>query len=43
LIGDCLSAGACKIAGLGKAPLKPSHEEMLRRDGLYDICLVVKT
>jgi len=26
---------------LVKAPFKPSHEEMLRRDGLYDICLVL--
>ncbi|UWU20708.1 L,D-transpeptidase [Rhizobium sp. CB3060] len=26
---------------LVKAPFKPSHEEMLRHDGLYDICLVL--
>ncbi|EJJ30491.1 L,D-transpeptidase family protein [Rhizobium sp. CF142] len=26
---------------LVKAPFKPSHEEMKRRDGLYDICLVL--
>ncbi|MBB5573945.1 MULTISPECIES: L,D-transpeptidase family protein [Rhizobium] len=26
---------------LVKAPFKPSHEEMLRRDGLYDICVVL--
>lgn len=24
-----------------QAPFGPSHEEMLRRDGLYDICLVL--
>ena len=24
-----------------KAPFKPSHEEMKREDGLYDICLVL--
>src|SRR5689334_7475119 len=24
-----------------KAPFKPSHEEMMRSDGLYDICLVL--
>jgi L,D-peptidoglycan transpeptidase YkuD (ErfK/YbiS/YcfS/YnhG family) len=24
-----------------KAPFKPSHEEMMRADGLYDICLVL--
>ncbi|HEV7307257.1 L,D-transpeptidase family protein [Ensifer sp.] len=24
-----------------KAPFKPSHEEMMRGDGLYDICLVM--
>ncbi|GAA3092675.1 L,D-transpeptidase [Rhizobium viscosum] len=24
-----------------KAPFKPSHEEMKRKDGLYDICLVL--
>ena len=24
-----------------RAPFGPSHEEMLRRDGLYDICLVM--
>lgn len=26
---------------LVKAPFTPSHEEMMRRDGLYDICLVL--
>lgn len=26
---------------LVKAPFKPSHEEMSRKDGLYDICLVL--
>ncbi len=26
---------------LVKAPFKPSHEEMRREDGLYDICLVL--
>ncbi len=26
---------------LVKAPFKPSHEEMRRKDGLYDICLVL--
>ncbi|QND48689.1 L,D-transpeptidase family protein [Rhizobium lusitanum] len=26
---------------LVKAPFKPSHEQMRRRDGLYDICLVL--
>ncbi|MBB3313492.1 L,D-peptidoglycan transpeptidase YkuD (ErfK/YbiS/YcfS/YnhG family) [Rhizobium sp. BK196] len=26
---------------LVKAPFKPSHEEMKRKDGLYDICLVL--
>lgn len=26
---------------LVKAPFRPSHEEMLRTDGLYDICLVL--
>jgi len=26
---------------LVKAPFKPSHEEMNRKDGLYDICLVL--
>ncbi len=26
---------------LVKAPFKPSHEEMKRRDGLYDVCLVL--
>ncbi len=26
---------------LVKAPFKPSHEEMLRGDGLYDVCLVL--
>ncbi|MDE1991540.1 MAG: hypothetical protein KGI75_03520 [Rhizobiaceae bacterium] len=26
---------------LVKAPFRPSHEEMLRRDGLYDVCLVL--
>lgn len=26
---------------LVKAPFKPSHEEMRRNDGLYDICLVL--
>lgn len=26
---------------LVKAPFKPSHEEMQRQDGLYDICLVL--
>ncbi|WP_047466262.1 L,D-transpeptidase [Rhizobium rhizogenes] len=26
---------------LVKAPFKPSHEEMRRHDGLYDICLVL--
>lgn len=26
---------------LVRAPFKPSHEEMRRRDGLYDICLVL--
>lgn len=26
---------------LVRAPFKPSHEEMLRKDGLYDICLVL--
>jgi L,D-peptidoglycan transpeptidase YkuD (ErfK/YbiS/YcfS/YnhG family) len=24
-----------------KAPFKPSHEEMMRTDGLYDVCLVL--
>ncbi|MBB3594522.1 L,D-peptidoglycan transpeptidase YkuD (ErfK/YbiS/YcfS/YnhG family) [Rhizobium sp. BK529] len=24
-----------------RAPFKPSHEEMKRKDGLYDICLVL--
>jgi L,D-peptidoglycan transpeptidase YkuD (ErfK/YbiS/YcfS/YnhG family) len=26
---------------LVKAPFKPSHEEMQRQDGLYDVCLVL--
>jgi L,D-peptidoglycan transpeptidase YkuD (ErfK/YbiS/YcfS/YnhG family) len=26
---------------LVRAPFKPSHEEMMRADGLYDICLVL--
>jgi L,D-peptidoglycan transpeptidase YkuD (ErfK/YbiS/YcfS/YnhG family) len=26
---------------LVKAPFKPSHEEMMRSDGLYDVCLVM--
>jgi L,D-peptidoglycan transpeptidase YkuD (ErfK/YbiS/YcfS/YnhG family) len=26
---------------LVKAPFRPSHEEMMRADGLYDICLVL--
>lgn len=26
---------------LVKAPFKPSHEEMMRGDGLYDVCLVL--
>ncbi len=26
---------------LAKAPFKPSHEEMQREDGLYDVCLVL--
>lgn len=26
---------------LVKAPFKPSHEEMMRKDGLYDVCLVM--
>ncbi len=26
---------------LVKAPFKPSHEEMMRQDGLYDVCLVM--
>ncbi|MGF9565799.1 L,D-transpeptidase [Neorhizobium sp. JUb45] len=26
---------------LVKAPFKPSHEEMTREDGLYDVCLVL--
>lgn len=26
---------------LVKAPFKPSHEEMKREDGLYDVCLVL--
>lgn len=26
---------------LVRAPFRPSHEEMMRRDGLYDICLVL--
>ena len=26
---------------LVRAPFKPSHEEMRRKDGLYDICLVL--
>jgi len=26
---------------LVKAPFRPSHEEMIRADGLYDICLVL--
>lgn len=26
---------------LVRAPFKPSHEEMSRKDGLYDICLVL--
>lgn len=25
----------------GRGPFKPSHEEMKRKDGLYDICLVM--
>jgi L,D-peptidoglycan transpeptidase YkuD (ErfK/YbiS/YcfS/YnhG family) len=26
---------------LVKAPFRPSHEEMKRKDGLYDVCLVM--
>ncbi|MDI7862396.1 L,D-transpeptidase family protein [Rhizobiaceae bacterium n13] len=26
---------------LVRAPFKPSHEEMMRKDGLYDVCLVM--
>lgn len=42
--GDMLWCDEPKHAAynrLVKAPFKPSHEEMKRADGLYDICLVM--
>ena len=37
----CDQPGDANYNRLVKAPFKPSHEEMARADGLYDICLVL--
>ncbi|WP_137136851.1 L,D-transpeptidase family protein [Rhizobium sp. FKY42] len=37
----CDEPGHPSYNRLVRAPFKPSHEEMSRKDGLYDICLVL--
>jgi L,D-peptidoglycan transpeptidase YkuD (ErfK/YbiS/YcfS/YnhG family) len=37
----CDQAENANYNRLVKAPFKPSHEELKRKDGLYDICLVM--
>jgi L,D-peptidoglycan transpeptidase YkuD (ErfK/YbiS/YcfS/YnhG family) len=37
----CDEPGHASYNRLVRAPFKPSHEEMCRTDGLYDICLVL--
>ncbi|NLR99227.1 L,D-transpeptidase [Rhizobium sp. P38BS-XIX] len=37
----CDQSGDANYNRLVKAPFKPSHEDMRRGDGLYDICLVL--
>ncbi len=36
----CDQPAECNYNRLVKAPFRPSHEEMKRGDGLYDVCLV---
>ncbi len=37
----CDQSGDANYNRLVKAPFGPSHEEMKRKDGLYDVCLVL--